>query len=350
MRSNRRPPRMTRSGFALPAVLAVTGVVTLIFLVAITALNSLNAEARSARERIAFMQRALTAEARLSYLMATEPLRSQGLQIGGPRDWGEDMALIQIDEGQTPLVRVDSRPYLLDINGPLVVRLQDQAGLINLNSLSNRQDQSLGRFLESLGIDSGLHGQIEARLIDYQDTDRLRQADGAEDEAYRNGGPPNRRLLHPSEFLSVAGVRQNVSKRAWNGLKQDLAADSISGNFNLNTATPRALSIQLGLTPAQIETLLAERNRRAIINTTDFDQLIGRVTVWEEDRFYTFPSSALILSIRDSKSAWTYRARLAMSPSGLERPIWVDQIEMSEARGRARADTSNVIQLPYSAY
>lgn len=339
-----------RSGFALPAVLAVTGVVTLIFLVAITALNSLNAEARSARERIAFMQRSLTAEARLSYLMATEPLRAQGIQVGGPKDWDEETVLVQIDEGRTPLVRADSRPYLLDINGPLVVRLQDQAGLINLTSLNTSRDQSLNRFLENLGIDAGLNGQIEARLVDYQDADRLRQVGGAEDEAYKNGGPPNRRLLHPSEFLSVAGVRQAVSKRAWNSLKQDLATDNISGNFNLNTATPNALRIQLGLTPAQIETLIEFRNRRVIHNRTEYEQLIGSATVWDEGRFYTFPSSALILSVRDTKSAWTYRARLAMSPTSLERPVWVDQIEMSEARGRARADTNNVIQLPYSAY
>jgi len=347
MRRNKRLKCAPRSGFALPAVLAVTGVVTLIFLVAITALNSLNAEARSARERNQFMQRALTAEARLSYLIATEPLRAQGLHVGGPKSWDEETALMPIDEGQTPLVRLDSRPYLLDIQGPLVVRMQDQAGLINLNRLS---DQSLYRLLDRLGIEANRHGSVEARFNDYVDTDRLRRTDGAEDEAYRNGGPPNRQLLHPTEFLSVAGVRQEVSRRAWNSLRQDLVADAISSNFNLNTATPKALGVMLGLTPEQIETLIEERNHRAIYTTDDLDRLIGPAALWEEGRFYTFPSNALILSVRDTRSAWTYRARLAMSPAGLERPVWVDQIEMSEARGRARADTSNVIQLPYSAY
>ena len=62
-----------RAGFALPAVLAVTGVVTLIFLVAMTALSSLTAEAASARARVRFMTRAMTAEAMMVYMAATEP-------------------------------------------------------------------------------------------------------------------------------------------------------------------------------------------------------------------------------------------------------------------------------------
>jgi hypothetical protein len=48
-------------------VLAVTGVVTLIFLVAMTALASLTAEAASARARVRFIARALTAEAMMTF-------------------------------------------------------------------------------------------------------------------------------------------------------------------------------------------------------------------------------------------------------------------------------------------
>ena len=77
--------RRTRDGFALPATLAVLGVVTLIFLVAITALASLTAEARSARDRVRFLQQAMTAEATLAYLASTEPLRPQGFAVGAGR-------------------------------------------------------------------------------------------------------------------------------------------------------------------------------------------------------------------------------------------------------------------------
>lgn len=74
-----------RSGFALPAVLAVTGVVTLIFLVAITALASLSAEAASARARVRFLQRAMSAEAALSFMAATEPTRAYGFGVNDIR-------------------------------------------------------------------------------------------------------------------------------------------------------------------------------------------------------------------------------------------------------------------------
>ncbi|MGO4410932.1 hypothetical protein AB4Y66_12880, partial [Brevundimonas sp. M-11_2] len=85
---------MRRDGFALPAVLAVTGVVTLIFLVAITALASLTAEAASARVRVRFLQRALTAEATLSYMAATEPMRAYGFGVNDARGF---MDLAQTD-------------------------------------------------------------------------------------------------------------------------------------------------------------------------------------------------------------------------------------------------------------
>lgn len=336
-----------RGGFALPAVLAVTGVVTLIFVVALTALNSLNAEARSARERVRFLQASLTAEAQVAYMLATEPIKAQGVQIGGVIEWDENQFIAPVDEGRTPLVRTDGRPYLIEGEGAMVASLQDQSGLVNLTYLNGL---ALNRLFGELGVPENQFGTFQARLIDYQDSDLMRQPDGAEREAYNQGGPPNRILLSPSEILSVAGLRSITSRRRWNEIRPHLAADRLMVNINLNTATPKTMSMVLGLDERQINTLIQERLVRPISSTTQVDSLLGTQLMWDDDRFYTAPANAVILTLKDTRSAWIYRARLAITPVDLENPVWVDQIEMNEARGRARAETQDAIRLPYAPY
>ncbi|WP_409019931.1 hypothetical protein [Brevundimonas vesicularis] len=336
-----------RNGFALPAVLAVTGVVTLVFLVAITALASLNAEARSARDRSRFIQRAMSAEARLTYLVATEPMRQNGVLINGPILMDPDAMVPEADGNLSELVRLDGRPYLLDVEGPMLVRLQDQAGMINLAHL---RGQTLTKFLEEVGIDAAQQGRIQARLIDYTDTDSLRQPDGAEIDEYGPAGLANRHLRRASEFLSVLGVREMVEPRAWRRVRDELAADKVQNSFNVNTAGPSALKVMLDLNPSQIATLQREREISVLTDTSMVDSLVGSRLPWEDEVFYTAPSSAMMIVLSDTRSAWTYRARLSSTPVSLERPVWIDQTEMTEAPRRVRADTTDAVRLPYTPY
>ena len=178
-RSDRTSPRSRRTGFALPAVLAVTGVVTLIFLVAITALASLTAEANSARARMRFLQRALSAEAALAYMAATEPMKANGLSLNDLRafnEYGETQPEATPSGLAVELVRLDNRPYLMDVDGPLILRLQDQAGMINLMRLNG---PPLTRLLERLGVAASQRDILAARYQDYVDLDDLRQPNGA---------------------------------------------------------------------------------------------------------------------------------------------------------------------------
>lgn len=339
--------RVARKGFALPAVLAVTGVVTLIFLVAITALASLNSEAHSARERVRFIQRALTAEARMGYLFSTEPLRQNGILVGGAILTDLENDFSTSTDGLFDLIRTDGRNYLQDIDGPMLVSLQDQAGLINLVHL---QGTVLTRFLDDIGIDSLQQTRVQARLTDYVDVDDLRQPEGAEKEDYGAIGVANRPLRRPSEFLSVLGLRDIVDRRAWLRVRDSIAADKSQSNINLNTATPATLRVMLGLTPSQIDLIVRERDISPLTSTYMVDNLVGSRLPWDPDIFYTSPSSSVLIVLRDSRSAWNYRARLSATPASLERPIWIDQTEMTEAPRRVRADTSNAVRLPYAPY
>lgn len=345
MTSSRRRP-----GFALPAVLAVIGVVTIVFLVAMTALSSLNAEAASARDRVRFTQRALTAEATVAYMMATEPFSPLGMRLGGPRaleqflDAEDAEAFATGVQGQD--LRLDGRPYLMDVQGPLLVSLRDQAGMVNLAYLTPDAAERLG---QAAGAPRGFGARLLARYRDYVDPDSLRQIDGAEASDYAGGDlPPNRNLLRPDEWLSIQGVREAVDARRWRGLRDAVIADAGRPNLNVNTASPEALEILFGATPEQARAAVAAREQASFLTFQDFVAASGVPDLSDPDILYTFPAGRVTFTLRDTRSAWVYRGRIVLTPTGLEQPVWIDQTDMTEAPGRVPAGSSDVDRFPYA--
>lgn len=336
----------SRRGFALPAVLAVTGVVTLIFLVAITAIASLTAEAAAARSRSLFLQRAMTAEATIQFLAATEPMKTFGFQIGVARYVESAIAAPpSLSEQQAAEVRLDGRVYRMDVAGPLAVRLQDEAGLVNLPYLGG---EAFRRFVEQVGIPPAMASTLEARYVDYVDPDDLRQPSGAERGDYGVNPPANRQFVSPKEWASVLGVREAMDARKWRAVLPDLAADTTTPSVNINTATPRALMILFGLTADQARIAVEHRNIADYGSLAELGSVSGAVVSTDFERPVLFPSGQIILDIRDTRSPWVYRARLGLTPNGLEQPVWIDQTELIQAPRRAMADISNATELPYT--
>lgn len=340
MRSSR-----TRTGFALPAVLAVTGVVTLIFLVAMTALATLTSEAASARARVRFSQRALSAEALIVFMAATEPVRNQGFATGAPRSLDVLGLDLPISTSNTKLVRLDGRPYTLRSDG-LTVSLQDQAGQINIDRLSEIES---ARFLAAVGAPQNLARSLTARLRDYTDADDLASLNGAERGDYRQGVPANRSLLRPVEWLSVLGAREAISPSRWRAARDDIAADPTDTAININTLTPLALQVRFGMTAREAQAVVTARERAPLLSLAEL-MAIGGGAATEADPFqlYTFPSGRVNFVIRDAQSPWIYRGRITLTPGGVEQPVWIDQTETIEAPRRAVPETSNAADFPYA--
>ena len=329
--------RARSAGFALPAVLAVTGMVTLVFLVAMTALTTLTGEARLARERVRFLERAMTVEATLAYIAATEPIGPEGFSIGAPR--AQDAFNIPgvsggDQTGTARMLRIDGRPYALDLDGPMTVTAQDQAGLINLPRLS---EPAFRRLMVELGVPSGSSATFMARYQDYIDADDFRTPGGAERSEYPDGGPANRRLLQPSELLSVLGLRDAVDKRRWRDIRDDIASNHGELTSNLNTATPATLRVTFGLTPAQAAALIAARERAPLRSLLDYAAITGAAMPEPSELIYIFPTGQISYTIRDGLSPWAYRARMSLTPGDDNQPLWVDQIQVVEQRA---ADTT----------
>ncbi len=344
------PPSDQRSGFTLPAVLGVTGVVTLIFLVAITAMASLTSEARAARERVRFLQRALSAEAAVAFTAMTQPVTSRGFAVGAPRI----AAAVELDQlaanysgnGPGNLLWVDGRPYVRDEDANLVLSLQDQAGMINVSRLTEAQT---GRFADALGLPPQASQRLWALQNDYTDVDSLKQLNGAEKQDYPDASVANRPLRRANEWLSILTIRDAVQASRWRRIGADVAADSTQSLLNPNTASATALQVLFGASPGQAEAAVRMREQAPFTSIQDFAARTGVVIPPSDESPVTFLSGRIVYVMRDRRSPWVYRARLTLTPSGRERPFWIDQSELTEALRRKPSDITNALRYPTPA-
>lgn len=331
-----------RLGFALPAVLAVTGMVTLIFLVAITALASLTSEAIAAKSRVRFIERAMTAEARFAFVAATEPFAPSGINVDGPRLFNDD---IYNPAGAGQLLYLDGRSYDASVDGPLLLSARDQAGMINLAQL---RGESYLRLAKLIDLPETRALNLADIYRDYVDQDNLRQVNGAEVSDYPGDGPANRVMRTRDEWLSMLNVRSSIKASAWRALSPDLAMDPWSNAENVNTASAKTMQVLYGATEVGALAAIRQRQTRPFLSFGDFAAAAG-VGGLSDDVIQTYPSGRIVLTIHDGRSAWIYRSRLTLTPSGLEQPAWIDQVEINEAPGRAGANISDALRLPYTS-
>ncbi len=336
---------MRRQGFTLPAVLAVVGVVTIVFLVAITALSSLEGEAAAARSRVAFTTRAMSAEARLTFLAITEPFGQRAIMVGAPRsNVFSDEAAPEPPEpgpGESRLF-LDGRPYRIEDPEAVDVRVQDEAGQFNL---AGPQPEALARLFRRLGVTAGFDRLVQV-FQDYEDTDDLRKQDGGERESYPAGGPPNRPLRLPDELLNIRGVREAVDPEAWRRMRPHLRSGVVPYESNINTAPAEVLEIWFDLSPAEARQAIVAREGQAFGSIEAMGETIGRQLPASELPF-TLPSGSVSVEIIDIRSPWRYRARLITTPLDPYRPFWVEQAQVSQdARGEATTGRQDVERFP----
>ncbi|WP_191554907.1 type II secretion system protein GspK [Brevundimonas aurantiaca] len=314
--------------------------VTLIFLVAMTALTSLTDEARAAQSRVRFLERALTAEARFGFTASTEPFAPEGINVGGPRLFEDD---IYNPGGAGHLLYLDGRAY--DADGSTLLSARDQAGMINLAQL--RGDSYL-RLARVIGLGEVQAGSLADIYGDYVDQDNLKRSNGAEAADYRGAGPPNRVMRTRDEWLSLLNVRSSVRASAWREIRADLAMDPWSSAENVNTASPLTMQVLYGATADGARNAVRQRQTGPFLSFADFAAAAGAGGM-SDDVIQTYPSGIVVLTLRDSQSGWIYQSRLTLSPAGSERPFWIDQVELYEAPRRAKAEISNALRLPYAS-
>jgi type II secretory pathway component PulK len=315
-----------KQGFALPAVLAVTAIVTLVFLVAILALDSLLDQTRRAVEQSRLEIQALSLEAHAAYAIA----------VGAPTATGVDVP--GLDRRADPRLMADGRPYQASNASDLRLSVQDEAGLVNLDTLPQT---ATGRLVEALGVPPDQRAALVDRFSDYLDIDDLPRVNGAETAAYRDRGlppPPNGPLRDIDQALGVLGWKDVVPRERWRAVRDDLTTDPTSTTLNINTATPGALRVLFGFSDAQVASLMERRGAAPFTGLEDLGRAAGVRLSGDAERVYGFPNGRFALKITVPGTGLTYRSRIVLTPRDRERPVWIENrtLSMTPTEGKAQ--------------
>jgi hypothetical protein len=151
-----------QEGFALPLAVLAVGLLALGLVLALPSNLQVRDEVGRAQALLGIKRIAITAESRISFLLLTEPVGNRGLEIDGPR-LATDGGLISGLAERRPLL-FDGRRYVMDLGGgqQAYVRLQDEAGLIDLN----RADTALvARLLMICGLPGTQANRLAGDLL-----------------------------------------------------------------------------------------------------------------------------------------------------------------------------------------
>jgi len=321
-----------QSGFVLPAVLAVLAMIGLVTVGAVLALRASTEAVVSARTLANLDRAAATAEARFAFIMATQPLASSGFRVNGYR-----LSIQQADGFEpTPfpfddprfigtMLLADGRPYRIassdTVATPIIVEVQDAAGLINVNSALN---QSFARLLIANGASAGDARRLSAKLADFTDVDGDIRFEGAERAAYLRLGqpaPPNKFVYRLQDLYRIPGwPPAGVNTTA---LENSLTAAQ-PRDINVNTATAEAIAASFDVSLAQANLAIRARELKPFPSLQAFLSTVRANVDTSDEGIYTFPSQFFRLRIRSPDGGPVLERSMEIVPRNSLRPIWVN--------------------------
>jgi hypothetical protein len=293
-----------KRGFTLPLVLAMVVILSIALVAGLSALASLRDETRATLASADFDIAAATAEARLQYLMLTEPFGMRGLRVGGTRAPAGQNDPTGYTDYMTQLV-ADDRPYRWkqtdDATDIYQLALQDEAGLVNLYQGDVNQ---VSRVMQQAGLAETDGDQIASELLDYDQQP-----------------PPHEPIRRLAELYSLPSGRTLISDKVFKRLDGLAASHPDIASANINTAPREVLKAWFDLSDSQLDQALKDRDDSDIGLLSPAS--IGAQVIGNNFNFI-FPSGRVRFTFTDPKSKLTYRSTLVLTPTNQERPIWVE--------------------------
>lgn len=347
--------RSSSEGFVVPLVAVALALLSLAIWSAADVSSNLNRRLEARRDRLRFETAAATAEARIAHLFLTEPLTQRAIRVGAPRfnDPVTDRApaiarLFQPTRAPQSELTLDGRPYRLALDasesGSFWIEVQDEAGLLNLNSL---EEAPIVRALELLGVAPDEARSLAAALADFTDADSLRRLNGAEASEYRRANrmaPRNVPLQSQNGLADVLGwARLNPRQRT--RLQEMATTAPPSQSLNLNTAPWVILRAALGLDERAAKIIVKAREERTLVSSSDISRLAGGA-ISSGLAISSLPSRHIRITMRtgetSTRAQLRYRSRLILAPAGASRPVfwqrgWVVPVHLSAERPLGQA-------------
>jgi len=288
-----------QKGFVLPLALGLLTIASIAAAHFAQVVADTMQDAERQQANTAALVKMYSARSDMLFRLGTTPVTAQGLGA---------------DANPLNVIALDDRAYRTDDG--TIIQVQDNRGLINLNSVSNER---LSRLLNTLGVPSDQHAALIDTLADYIDTDSLKHLNGAEAMEYRGAGlpaPRNAPLITPFEVRSVMGWREQKS------LWKDEALPGLTTTAQIFATNPTTAPWQVlatipGVTPELAKKLVALRALRPL-NQLDVANILALPAITQVFEFSYLPSNSVRITqfIPGQALAWRYSVTLTPMTSG----------------------------------
>lgn len=241
---------------------------------------------RRLREEVRLETAAQSIEARVAFLLTTEPVGARSIEVGADRNLDPQAQAVQQNRRYRSAagrdinhVGLDGGVYRIDLGalglGVSYVALQDEAGLFNLNA---GDEIALRELLRGSGVSAQSAPRLAASLADFVDSDDLRRAYGAEAREYRRVGltaPLNDTLQSAWTALEAFGWRDALSAPERERIFSLASGGAPSRTLNINTAPAPVLEAALSLDARMSRVILERRQVTPFASLEEIESLIG---------------------------------------------------------------------------
>jgi len=162
---------------------------------------------------------------------------------------------------QSQLWAQDGTPQTWEFGGAsFLIALQDARGLIDLNQ---GDKTTLKKLFQNLEIPDDDARKIADAIVDWKDSNKFAQLNGAEDSDYESAGLPYRSKDAPFDTVEELRLVLGVTHAYYEKIAAFLTVHSKSRNVNSEVAPAQVLSALPGFDQQQIDEIQRRRQARA---------------------------------------------------------------------------------------
>jgi len=161
---------------------------------------------------------------------------------------------------------------ITDLGGTITLRIEDENGKFNLNSLGGLMGQASYNSFKRLLAALQLRPEIADRILDWIDTDNIPN-NGQFPETER--GAKNAKLDSVDELLLIPGIDRETYEKL-----QPYVTIYTDNRININSAgVPVLMSLSDSITKDAAERIVKERENMPFVKLTDLSRAIGNTSM-----------------------------------------------------------------------
>ena len=141
-------------------------------------------------------------------------------------------------------------------DGMVRISAIDESGFININRAGA---EYLDGLFKAVGIEAGERRSVTAQILDWRDTDSIRNASGAEDSDYAGAGLSYTAKDAPFESVEELLLLLAMSPSVYSKVEPFLTVYSSQSGINVAAAPREVLLATPGISPEDVEAILTER-------------------------------------------------------------------------------------------